>query len=111
MYGDFSKDLDLSTLQGGQLNQDFIERYKDVLSSLGKGEQGKITINVVIKRPKDMDSMVQIETNVQSQKPKRSRTEYGTIKIGDNDEMSVKVEKPKERLKPVSLFDANEKQA
>lgn len=45
MYGDFSRLLDLATIQGGQLNEDFLEHYKDVLSSLKKGESGKITIN------------------------------------------------------------------
>src|SRR5690554_6469652 len=105
MYGDFSKELNLATIQGGQLNQDFINHYQDVLSALSKGQKGKITISVTLHRPKDMETMVLIETEIKSQKPKCSRAEYGTISIGDNNELSVKVDKPKEKLKAVSLFE------
>lgn len=111
MYGDFSKELNLATIQGGQLNEDFINHYQDVLSALGKGQKGKITINVTLQRPKDMDAMVLIETDIKSQKPKRLRSQYGTIAVGENNELSVKVDKPKEKLKAVSLFDTNEKEA
>lgn len=111
MYGDFSKELSLATIQGGQLNEDFIHHYQDVLSALDKGKKGKITIGITIQRPHDMETMVLIETEIKSQKPKRLRTEYGTISIGNNNELSVKVDKPKEKAKPVSLFIANEKEA
>lgn len=108
MYGDFSRLLDLATIQGGQLNDDFMEHYKDVLSTLKKGENGKITINITLRRPADMDTMVSIETDIRSRKPKRARAQYGVIAADEHGQVALKVDAPKPKLEPVPLFKASE---
>ena len=107
MYGDFSVPLDLASIQGGELNEDFAEHYKELVSALRQGENGKITIEIKLKRPDELDTMVIVETSIRTQKPKRSRAQYAKLAADENGLVALKVDKPRPKLEPVSLFAAS----
>lgn len=104
MAGDFGAKLDLATLVNGDLNEEFIKHYQDVLSSLKKGEKGKITMNVVINRIQDMDTLVGIEYDIKSSKPTRKKSSMAAIKEV-NGQLELMTDKPKEPLQNVSMFN------
>lgn len=107
MYGDSSVLLDLANIQGGELNADFQEHYKELVGSLKKGESGKITIEIKINRPPEMDTMVSLETSIKSQKPKRTRLGYGRLAADENGQVALKVDAPRPKIQTVSLFAAS----
>lgn len=107
MAGDFSVDLDLATICNGELNEDFKVYYQDVMGALKKGEQGKVTINVTIKRLPDMDTIVGVEYDIKSQKPSKKRTGVASL-VDRNGVISLKTDKPVNKVLNISMFNEQE---
>lgn len=94
MAGDFSVDLGLSTMAQGSLENDFQEKYRDVINSLKKGQKGSVSIKLEFERPADMDSLLTISYEVSVTKPKKKVATIASIEEDDNQQLFLRTDAP-----------------
>lgn len=88
-------------LQAIGVEKDFQAAYKKVLTLLQKGDSGSVTIKVGIKRPEEMDTMVELTTAVSmSAPPPKKKKLLGRI----DGEGAIKVEAIQEENNVIALF-------
>lgn len=94
MAGDFSTNFELGTIAQGQLEQDFQDKYRDVINSLKKGQKGSITIKIELSRPADMDSLVNTSYELSISKPKKKVASIAAIAEDKQEQLFLKTDAP-----------------
>jgi hypothetical protein len=103
--GNFSLELDLSTVMKGKLNEDFKQRMTEILGILKKGEKATVTIKVTVLRREDMDTIADVDSSIESKVPAKKRGSVALIRKF-NGQASLWTDEPEEPMPDnVSLFD------
>ena len=92
--------VDLSTIGGGDLNDEFRSLIPSILTSLKQGQTASITVSVSFKRVEDTATMIKTTYSVKPTFPAKKKT--GICRVtGDN---RLKTDAPIEKPKLVSMF-------
>lgn len=95
-------DVTLSTICGGQLEEQFQDILPRMVAGLKEGQKGTISITVDIKREPDTQTMVTTTYKLAHKMPATKKTSFCQI-TGDG---HLKTEPPKEKPKLVDMFAA-----
>lgn len=92
--------LSLTTVCGGELEQRFQELVPAIISQLGQGQKGTISINLEFKRVPDTATMVSTSFTVSPKFPAIKKASICQI----TEDYSLKTEAPMEKPKVVNMF-------
>lgn len=96
-------DMSLSTICGGDLDEEFQSFIPALLSQLRQGQKASVSISIDLKRVENTSTMVTIAYSITPKFPAVKKASLCRV-TGDN---KLKTESRQDRPKVVNMFDQN----
>jgi hypothetical protein len=96
--------ITLANVCGGGLEEDFQQKYKEVVNSILPGQKGTISMQVSIQRIAETSTMTKVEYSINSKRPTIKKSSICQI-VGNGELLLTEVPEEKE---PLKLFKKKE---